>query len=998
MQEGRFATAIPLGRGASGSVYRAFDAERGENVALKVVAVRDAQTAARVRRELRLQAALDHPDICRVYGLEQHRGEWVLVLQLVDGQPFDQAVAALPLHERLRLLARVARAVHYAHQQGIVHRDLKPANVLVGRDPDGSLHPFLSDFGLARAQDDTRLTMAGDALGTPAYMSPEQVRGLAVDARSDVWALGAMAYQCLSGRTPFEDVSGELSRAILEADPLPPPGSRALRQVVGKALEKRPRRRYATAQAFADDLERALDGQTPVAHSDVWRRALLRGVDRHRLALLLGGMTLLVGAAFALQQWQWQRQSAQAQAVAREFAQHAERAESLMRIAHLLPAHDLGIERAQVEASVAQLLRSASQLQASARASTELSLAQAELALDRPHTALDRLARADGLGLPEALLDPLRVRALDAAYELESASLERLGDRDQVQAEAERLRQVYLEPARDALRRMAAHSPLNPVQRAQLALYEGDADAALTELATLQPVSDLERLPLMAFEARLRYRRSVDIWYAGELADASAELERAIALLDAAGAIARSDGALWTLRCRAAGQSYAQAMELHGAKAELPDALDGSCATALLIEPEDLAARQALAVTGWRLARWQLRYRRGLSEAMADFEQALRQGLERHPDAPGLALALGGLLIAQAELNRDLGGPKVALLQEARDRLEHALQEQPQDLGLLVAAAQAWQRLVDIGGDEVEPSAFEQSRERYRRALALAPKAVALRSGFGHLLGERAHSEFAAGRSAQPWLDEGLEALELAHRQRPEHLPVMVNLILVHWTAAEVAAAAGGDPEPHFARAIELAETVLARDPRRLYALVNLGGVLTTQAEWRLLRGGDAKVALLQARAARERLGELAGDSLPIPCDLARLYLVEAALDPAAAQAWLDRAEAEARAGLIANADGDCDAMLAATLEARLQAGFEAADRISSRADELITRMRSTEARARVGCYLLLAAQRFPTAAAAAGWRERGGELLAAALASNPHLVRRLSLPASAVP
>jgi serine/threonine protein kinase len=126
VEQGRFTTAIPLGRGASGTVYRAFDPALGHEVALKVIPVRDAQSAARVQREVRVQASLQHPDICRVYGIEQHQGDWVLVLQLVEGESFDALLPREPSGVRLALLLRIARAVQHAHEQGIVHRDLKP--------------------------------------------------------------------------------------------------------------------------------------------------------------------------------------------------------------------------------------------------------------------------------------------------------------------------------------------------------------------------------------------------------------------------------------------------------------------------------------------------------------------------------------------------------------------------------------------------------------------------------------------------------------------------------------------------------------------------------------------------------------------------------------------------------------------------------------------------------------------------------------------------------
>lgn len=998
MEQGRFATAIPLGRGASGTVYRAFDARLGHDVALKVIPVRDAQAAARVQREVRVQASLQHPDICRVHGLEQHQGEWVLVLQLIEGESFESLMPREPLSVRLALLARIARAVQHAHDQGIVHRDLKPSNVLVGRDPDGCLHPYLSDFGLARGAQDTRLTVTGGALGTPAYMSPEQVRGDSIDSRVDIYALGAIAYQCIAGRTPFDDVSGDLATAILRRDPPPLPAKAALRAVVGKAMEKRPARRYASADEFADDLDRARLEQPTRAQRDAPKRRALAWLDRHHIAALASLAALAVVVVLAAQQWQLRAQTLQAQLVAREFAQHAERAASLMRSAQLLPPHDLGIERAQVEAAARALVASGDSLGAQARGPVALSMARVGLAMDRPLAVLEQLDAAAGHGLPDSALDPLRLLALDAAFEQESARLESLADRDLVRAEAERLRQRYLEPSGAALARMAARGALSPLDQARQLQLQGRTNEALDLIAGLHPDSDLERLPQFRFEARLRYRSSIALWLEGDLESAKQQLDAAIGLLDRALLIARSDGALWSLRCRAAGQSYALNMERLGAAAALDQPLHPACDTALIVEPRDLAAREARAVAGWRLARWQLRYQRTWTDALAAFEQSLRTDLAAFVRSPGLSLALGGLLTSAAELRRDRGEPAGKLLDEASHLFDTALAEQPRNLALLVGSAMAWNAQAKLLAEQPASAALQRSIERYRAALVLAPAATAVRNSLAVMLSEFAYAEFGAGRSAEPFLSEALAQLEQAHAQRPEHLSVMVNLALAQWTAAEVAAAANTDPAQHFERAVLLSEAVLTRDPERSYALLNLGGILTAQAEWQLAQGRDAQPSLRAARAAREQLHTLAGDSLAIPCDWARLLIAETAAGLVAAEQALVLAEQHAREGRLRGDAQDCDAMLVAVAEQRLEAGMDAVTDIEVRAGDLAPMAADGESRARFGRYLLLAARRFDTHSQAAEWRLRGRHLLDAARLSHPHLAWRVPDPGDSSP
>jgi hypothetical protein len=431
-------------------------------------------------------------------------------------------------------------------------------------------------------------------------------------------------------------------------------------------------------------------------------------------------------------------------------------------------------------------------------------------------------------------------------------------------------------------------------------------------------------------------------------------------------------------------------MEQQGAAAELDDSLHPACATAVLVEPRDPTVREARAVAGWRLARWQLRYRREWTDALSSFEQTVRQDLRDSPDSPGLSLALGGLLTSLAELRRDRGEAHAELLDEAGRLFDSALAEQPRNLALLVGSAMTWSARAYTVQEQAAREAFQRSAQRYRSALLLAPAASTVRTSLGGLLSELAYAEFVAGRSAEPWLAEALEQLEHAHSQRPEHLPLMVNLALAHWTAAEVAAAANVDPEPHFARAVALGEATLARDPKRVYALLNLGGVLTAQAEWQLARGQDARAPLLAARAAREGLRALAGDSFAIPCDWARLLIAESEAGLVPAAEGLDLAERHAREG-VARADmQDCDAMLAAVAERRLGVGLETDAQIEARAEQLLEIATSEEARARVGRYLLMAAQHFDAHPHAPLWKEHGQRLLADALASQPHLAWRV--------
>jgi hypothetical protein len=248
-----------LGRGGMGVVYRAVELSLNRPVALKVLLAGEFASAsdlARFRAEAEAAAAVQHPHVVRVYAAGQHDGLPYLALELVPGDSLAARLTAGPLQaeEAARVVEQIARGVQAAHDRGVLHRDLKPANVLF----DDRGEPKVADFGLAKLGD-SGLTASGAVMGTPSYMAPEQARGdgKLVGPAVDVWALGAMLYECLAGRPPFRGQSApETLRLVSEADPEPLPRSvpRDLRTVALKCLEKDPAKRYASAGAMADDL------------------------------------------------------------------------------------------------------------------------------------------------------------------------------------------------------------------------------------------------------------------------------------------------------------------------------------------------------------------------------------------------------------------------------------------------------------------------------------------------------------------------------------------------------------------------------------------------------------------------------------------------------------------------------------------------------------------------------------------------------------------------
>ena len=234
---GPYEIAAQIGVGGMGEVYRARDTKLDRDVAIKVLPeslAGDPDRIARFQREAKTLAALNHPNVAAIYGLEEADSTKALVMELVEGPTLADRIAqgAIPVDEALPIAKQIAEALEAAHEQGIVHRDLKPANIKLR--PDGVVKVL--DFGLAKALEPTgamspgmsqaptittpAMTQAGMILGTAAYMSPEQAKGKTVDKRSDVWAFGAVLYEMLSGKRVFAGSdTTEVLAGVIKSEP-----------------------------------------------------------------------------------------------------------------------------------------------------------------------------------------------------------------------------------------------------------------------------------------------------------------------------------------------------------------------------------------------------------------------------------------------------------------------------------------------------------------------------------------------------------------------------------------------------------------------------------------------------------------------------------------------------------------------------------------------------------------------------------------------------------
>jgi serine/threonine-protein kinase len=477
-----------LGRGAMGRVYKALHLGLQRHDAIKMVTLgADARVLQRFALEAQALARVRHPNVAQIYDVGEADGQPFLAMELVEGGNLADYLAARPQDPAFaaRLLETLARAVHHCHHEGVLHRDLKPANILL----DQQLTPKITDFGLAKLvlDESQRHTRTGDVLGTPCYMAPEQASGMVKELGPavDVYALGSILYECLTGRPPFQtpEVYQTLLLVITQ-DPVPPSVllpklPRDLNTICMKCLQKSPKRRYESAEALADDLRRYLDGQPiqarPVSRVEkAWK--WLRRHPAWAAALGLGGILLLsvVVSYFQIQSALHQtREAKQESDIHLDVARDAIKSLARRYVEELPPSPQT--EKLQREG------------------------------LEDARRFYEKLARArpqDAAGRVQHIRDLLELARLQQELGQLKESAETL---DRAGPEAEKL-DAKSGPDRDVYRSVIL------TQRAQLALHQGQMDSAkklLDKAAPLQETLRDHASNRWALEEQIKYHATM---------------------------------------------------------------------------------------------------------------------------------------------------------------------------------------------------------------------------------------------------------------------------------------------------------------------------------------------------------------------------------------------------------------------------------------------------------------------------------------------------------
>lgn len=471
-----------IGEGGMGVVYRAHDPRLERDVALKLLKESDFASRSRFLDEARAQARVEHDDICRVYEVGEVDDEPFIIMQLIDGKPLSCVKQFMTLRERIELMRTVAFAVHAAHERGLVHRDLKPGNILVEKRANGAYRPYVVDFGLAWQFTQEADQLAHASLGTPAYMAPEAAskhQGTTIDARMDVYSLGATLFDVLAGRPPYiDDAPWNILHRLQHESP-PPIGevskevTAGLQAIVMKCLERDPNRRYPSAQALGDDLQRYLKGEPLEAQSARAAHRFRKIMRKHaRKMLVVLGLTMLLAAGTGVRVREQRAATKMPVDLAQEIGQSVAEMELYMRTAYQLPAHDIGRERAVVRERIHTLERRIADAGVEDNASAQYAIGRAYFAMGDDVRAYEHLKRAEqaGYSSPELTYALSMAQLGTFRFYNHEASL-RATDPRVLKAEVDNLLAQYFDPALERLRTAEPARIKHPAYAAAFVAY-----------------------------------------------------------------------------------------------------------------------------------------------------------------------------------------------------------------------------------------------------------------------------------------------------------------------------------------------------------------------------------------------------------------------------------------------------------------------------------------------------------------------------------------------
>ncbi|MDI1477165.1 serine/threonine-protein kinase [Polyangium sp. y55x31] len=866
--QGRFREPKVLGAGGMGTVYQARDSILGRDVALKLLHPGNPNLDETLFREARSQAKLEHENVCKIYEVGSEGEHHYLVMQLIQGVPLDKARANLTLEQKVRIVRKIAAALHEVHRHGFVHRDIKPSNIMVELTEDGIYKPYLMDFGLAREVGAQGQTITGVLAGTPAFMAPEQARGeiRKLDRRTDVYSLGATLYDLLSGKPPFEapdlgallyQVQMEDARPLRSVDKTIPADVSA---IVAKCLEKEPQHRYESAKALGDDLQRFLDGES-VRRASIFFLAYKKA-KQNKLAVLLA-TACLCAAAVLVAVWLRAQKAAERQAVfSRELGEDIKEMELFLRTAHELPTHDIERDRDIIRARLSKIQARMAAVGALGEGPGHYAIGWGHLALQDYEMARAHLQKAIDAGYTSPGLDYAMGMALGELYRKGLEEIKRIESPEKKKARLDEVNAELKEPALRRLNASLGGELSSPAYvKGLIALYAEDyeeakrnAREAFTKEPWLYEAKKLEADAYFAEGSKYRHDGAFDyekmMTYFRPAADAFAE----------AAEIGRSDPKVFLASCEFWRQMLSSAPNAYDAALPVFTKGAASCTQGIRSSPRAVEPRVYTALL-YQIWAHKLIFSPGApatdaARFMKEGVGMAREAAELGPSDPMAQYVHGTALLNEVYYNNDRGIDSLPAVNAAIESLAKATSLDPSFSWAhneLCKAQGEKLRLLSVRGLDPRP-ALSGAMEACDRAIALEPTWA-----FPHMAKAQAYlyqamDQHQYGRAEESSFAAILRHAEEARKRSPNQRWVYGVLAKGHYYKALSETSQGRDPEGSLLMAEKAIEDLRAIFPDAESVSANTGLVATLRARRAALSGQDPGPLLAKAREALGRV------------------------------------------------------------------------------------------------------------------------------------------------
>lgn len=796
-----------LGEGGMAQVFKAFDPQLKRFVALKFIRGENAFLRERLLKEARAQAQIEHPHICKIYETGEVQNRYFIAMQFIQGASLAQLQPELLLEQKVKILQQVADAVHVAHSMGIIHRDLKPTNIMVENTQDGTLHPYVMDFGIARELGSPSSTATDQIIGTPSYMSPEQVFGdrSQLDRRTDIYGLGSTFYYLLTGRSPFEGTALEILVKVSKDAPAPvrtwvPNIPQDIETIVMKCLEKEPNRRYDSAKAFSDDLKRYLNGDAIEARPPSFMYRLEKKVKKNKVFAFSLVLLLIAGIFGIYSRWR----SAQQVRLTQEFTREVEAMDWMMRVAHMTPLHDIRQEKIQILDRIKALQESMKRRGSAAVGPGNYALGKGYMTLQDYENAKKHLEEAwkNNYRTPEAAY--ALGETTGSLYQTELQTAERIETvllREQRKKEIEKKFREPILRYLKASRGVRTQAP--EYLEAMIAFYDKHYEEALQKTR-----GAFQRLPWFyeakILEGNIHKIQGSEQMSKGVPSDAMKHLHQAELAYQKAVQIGQSDALGYRGICGVRNEFFYA--EFYGGGKNLEslknDAVD-ACNQALIADPDDPSTNNAISGFYSLWAERQLDQGQDSSDsvriALETADRAIKAdplGSDGYSNA-GLALWLRG----KVETASGKDGEKSFEL--AVERLTHAVRIDPNNASIVSHLGLAYMDLGDYrmyhGKDP--RSSYEEATKSFRKTIQISPNYFAGYANLGILYSAIGEYEMDHGYDPVASLKQAIEILDRAVAINPSFVFCYRWLIYVHRDLGEHQYHLGQDPSAEFDKA-----------------------------------------------------------------------------------------------------------------------------------------------------------------------------------------------------